>query len=75
VPLLATAAPRVDAGSVRLDPVTRRDLSLLHREGAMRTIHDRLTLLLRANRTIYFCDACLALKMGDLPLDVRDAMI
>ncbi len=41
----------------------------------MRTIHDRLTLLLRANRTIYFCDACLALKMGDLPLNVRDAMV
>ncbi len=41
----------------------------------MRTIHDRLTLLLRANRTLYFCDACLALKMGDVRLDVRDAMV
>ena len=41
----------------------------------MRTIHARLTLLLRANRTIYFCDACLTLKMGDLPVDVRDAMV
>src|SRR5712691_6586537 len=29
----ATAAPRVDAGSVRRDRVTRRDLTLLHSGG------------------------------------------
>jgi len=33
----------------------------------MPTIEKRLTLLLRAYRTICFCDACLALKVGAFP--------
>jgi hypothetical protein len=41
----------------------------------MQTVQDRLTLLLRNNRTIYFCDGCLALKMGALPREVRDALV
>jgi hypothetical protein len=41
----------------------------------MQTIHDRLTLLLRAYRTIHFCDACLALKMGVFPQEVREAVV
>lgn len=40
----------------------------------MQTIQDRLTLLLRKNRTIYFCDGCLALKMGAFPREVQDAL-
>jgi hypothetical protein len=39
------------------------------------TLQDRLTLLLRAYRTIRFCDACLALKMGALPREVREAVV
>ncbi len=74
VPLPATVAPRVDAASVRRDPVTRRDLTLLHPRAAMQTIQDRLTLLLRAYRTIRYCDACLALKMGAFPREVREAV-
>ena len=41
----------------------------------MQTIHERLTLLLRAYRTIGFCDACLALKMGAFPREVQKAVI
>jgi len=41
----------------------------------MQTMHDRLTLLLRAYRTIHFCDACLALKMGALLREVREAVV
>jgi len=41
----------------------------------METIENRLTLLLRAYRTIYFCDACLALKMGAFPREVQDALV
>ena len=41
----------------------------------MQTIQDRLSLLLRAYRTIRFCDACLALKMGAFPRDVRAAVV
>jgi hypothetical protein len=41
----------------------------------MQTIQDRLTLLLRAYRTVRFCDACLALKMGALPREVREAVV
>jgi len=40
----------------------------------MQTIQDRLTLLLRAYRTIRYCDACLALKMGAFPREVREAV-
>ena len=40
----------------------------------MPTIETRLTLLLRAYRTICFCDACLALKMGAFPREVREAL-
>lgn len=40
----------------------------------MQTVQDRLTLLLRAYRTIRFCDECLALKMGAFPRDVRAAV-
>ena len=39
----------------------------------MQTVQDRLTLLLRAYRTIRFCDACLALKMGAFPREVRES--
>ena len=42
---------------------------------AMQTIQDRLILLLRAYRTIGFCDACLAMKMGALPQEVREAVL
>jgi len=41
----------------------------------MQTIHDRVSLLLRAYRTIHFCDACLALKMGALLREVREAVV
>jgi hypothetical protein len=41
----------------------------------MQTTQDRLTLLLRAYRTIGFCDACLALKMGAFPGEVREALV
>ena len=41
----------------------------------MKTMEDRLTLLLRAYRTIRFCDECLALKMGAFPRDVRAAVV
>ena len=71
----ATEAPRVDAGSVRRDPVTKAQISLLGLEGTMQTTHDRLILLLRAYRTIRFCDVCLALKMGALPREVREAVV
>jgi hypothetical protein len=40
----------------------------------MRTVQERLTLLLRKNRTIFFCDGCLALKMGAFPREVQDAL-
>lgn len=40
----------------------------------MQSMHDQLTLLLGAYRTIRFCDACLALKIGALPGDVREAV-
>jgi hypothetical protein len=39
----------------------------------MQAVQDRLTLWLRHNRRIYFCDGCLALKMGALRREVRDA--
>jgi hypothetical protein len=41
----------------------------------MQTIEQRLALLLRAYRTIRFCDACLALKMGAFPREVREAVV
>jgi hypothetical protein len=40
----------------------------------METLQDRLTLLLRKNRTIYFCDGCLAMKMGAFHREVQDAL-
>ena len=40
----------------------------------MQTIQDRLILLLRAYRTIGFCDDCLALKMGAFPREVQEAV-
>ncbi len=70
-------APRVDAGTVRRDPVTRREPTLPHLTWghAMQTIQDQITLLLRTYRTIRFCDACLALKMGAYPREVREAVV
>jgi hypothetical protein len=41
----------------------------------MQTIQDQVTLLLRAYRTVRFCDACLALKMGAFPREVREAVV
>ena len=41
----------------------------------MQSVQDQLTFLLRAYRTIRFCDACLALKMGAFPRDVRKAVV
>jgi hypothetical protein len=41
----------------------------------MQTVQDRLTFLLRANRTIRFCNTCLALKMGAFPREVREAVV
>ena len=41
----------------------------------METVQDQLSLLLRKNRTIYYCDGCLALKMGAFPGEVRDALV
>jgi hypothetical protein len=41
----------------------------------MQTIQDRLVVLLRAYRTIRFCDACLALKLGAFPREVREAVV
>ena len=53
----------------------------MYRENGMQTfqdqpaLQDQLTLLLRTYRTIRFCDACLALKMGAFPREVRDAVV
>ena len=41
----------------------------------MQSVQDQLILLLRAYRTIRFCDACLALKMGAFPREVREAVV
>jgi hypothetical protein len=41
----------------------------------MQTVQDQLALLLRAYRTVRFCDACLALKMGAFPREVREAVV
>jgi len=41
----------------------------------MQSVQDQLTFLLRAYRTIRFCDVCLALKMGAFPRDVREAVV
>lgn len=41
----------------------------------MASVQDQLTILLRAYRTIRFCDACLAMKMGAFPRDVREAVV
>jgi hypothetical protein len=41
----------------------------------MQSVQDQLSLLLRAYRTIRFCDAWLALKMGAFPRDVRKAAV
>ena len=42
----------------------------------MQSVQDQLTLLLRAYRTIRFCDdACLALKMVAFPREVREAVV
>ena len=41
----------------------------------MEPIQDRLSFLLRAYRTVRFCDACLALKMGAFPREVREAVV
>jgi hypothetical protein len=40
----------------------------------MQSVQDKLTLLLRAYRTIRFCDSCLALKMGAFPREIREAV-
>jgi hypothetical protein len=40
----------------------------------MQSVQDQLTTLLRAYRTIRFCEACLALKLEAFPRDVREAM-
>ncbi len=60
---------------VRRDPVTKAQISFRGMECAMQTIQDRVSLLLRAYRTVRFCDACLALKMGAFPSDVREAVV
>jgi hypothetical protein len=39
------------------------------------TLQDQLSLLLRAYRTVRFCDACLALKMGAFPREIREAVV
>ena len=41
----------------------------------MNSVQDQLTLLLRAYRTIRFCDDCLALKMGAFPREIREAAV
>jgi len=41
----------------------------------MQSVHEQLTILLRAYRTIRFCDTCLALKMGAFPREVREAVV
>ena len=41
----------------------------------MHNVQDQLVLLLRTYRTIHFCDACLALKMGAFPQDVHEAVV
>ena len=41
----------------------------------MQSVQDQVTSVLRAYRTIRFCDACLALKMGIYLRDVRDAVV
>ena len=73
--LPGSLAERWDARLLLVDRPRRRRLTGTRREGlllglegnAMETIQDRLTLLLRTNRTVCFCDACLALKMGAFP--------
>jgi len=41
----------------------------------MQSVQDQLIIVLRAYRTIRFCDDCLALKMGVLPRDVCAAVV
>lgn len=41
----------------------------------MQNVQHQLTLLLRAYRTVRFCDACLALKMGAFPREIREAVV
>ena len=41
----------------------------------MNSVQDQLTVLLRAYRTIRFCNACLALKMGAFPREIREAAV
>lgn len=38
-------------------------------------LQDRLILLLRAYRTVRFCDDCLALRMGAFPQEVQNALL
>ncbi len=38
-------------------------------------LQERLARLLRAHRTIRFCDDCLALRTGAFPREVRDARL
>ena len=58
-------------------PVTKAEIVLTLRSGGhqMESLQDRLIILLRAYRTIRFCDACLAMKLGAFPRDVREAVI
>ena len=41
----------------------------------MNSVQNQLTFLLRAYRTIRFCDDCLALKMGAFPREVHEAAV
>ena len=38
-------------------------------------LQDQIALLLRAHRTVRFCDDCLALKTGAFPREVREALL
>jgi hypothetical protein len=49
-------------------------ISLLGSEAPCRAFKINSSVLLRAYRTIHFCDACLALKIGAFPRDVREAV-
>jgi hypothetical protein len=72
---MVDARPKYGQGSVRRDPVTAFMSDLFTWEPVMQTIEQQLTLLLRSYRTIRFCDACLALKLGAFPREVREAVV
>ena len=75
-PSHATVSAPVRTRMARVKFPEEAELILTPRSGGhqMESLQDRLIILLRAYRTIRFCDACLAMKLGAFPRDVREAV-